>query len=238
MQLIQTIQQAMTETPVMAVFVVFWAGALASLSSCTLVRIPVVLGYMSGTTDSKGKSILMTLLFISGLIFSYTIFGVMLGFVGNLTYNLIKINKYIFWTLGVILFVVGFLISGLVNLKNFSSKFDLKGKFLSPTFIGALLFGIVFALIEAPTCPCCGGMLLVISGIVVAEHLTAYSILIFISFALGQSFPILAIGLSASLIKNDFMNYLKPKVYRLESRVRLVAGNILMAMGIYFAVIA
>ena len=91
MQLIQTIQQAMTETPVMAVFVVFWAGALASLSSCTLVRIPVVLGYMSGTTDSKGKSILMTLLFISGLIFSYTIFGVMLGFVGNLTYNLIKI---------------------------------------------------------------------------------------------------------------------------------------------------
>lgn len=234
----QTIQQVLTEAPITAVFVVFWAGAFASLSSCTLVRIPIVLGYMSGAADSKSKSILLTLLFVSGLVFSYTIFGILLGIMGNLTYNLIQINKYIFWTLGVILFVIGFFVSGLINLKSFSARFDLKDKFKSPTFIGALLFGIVFALLEAPTCPCCGGILLLISGIVVAKHLTAYSVLIFISFALGQSFPIFAIGLSASLIRTDIMNYLRPKVHRLESRVRLVAGNILMAMGIYFSVIA
>ena len=96
----QTIQQALTEAPITAIFVVFWAGAFASLSSCTLVRIPIVLGYMSGTTDSKSKSILLTLLFVSGLVFSYTIFGILLGIMGNLTYSLIRINKYKFWTLG------------------------------------------------------------------------------------------------------------------------------------------
>ena len=238
MQLIQTIQQALAETPVTAVFVVFWAGAFASLSSCTLVRIPVVLGYVSGTTDSKNKSIFMTLLFVSGLVVSYTIFGVMLGFVGNLTYSLMRINKYIFWALGAILFVLGLFVSGLIHLKIPSARLSLKDKFKSAPLFGALLFGIVFASLEMPTCPCCGGLLLLIAGIVVAKNISAYSVLIFVSFALGQSFPILAIGLSASLLKTDLINYLKPKIHQVESRVRLVAGNILMAMGIYFFVIA
>lgn len=238
MQLIQTIRQALAETPIMAVFMVFWAGAFASLSSCTIVRIPVVLGYLSGVTASKNKTIFMTLLFVLGLIISYTIFGILLGLMGNLTYNLIRINKYIFWTLGVVLFVLGLFVSGLIHFKALSTRSDLKDKFKSSSFLGALLFGIVFALIEMPTCPCCGGLLLLIASAVVAQNLTVYSVLIFISFALGQSFPILAIGLSTSLLKTDILNYLRPRMHQLEERVRLAAGNVLMAMGIYFFVIA
>lgn len=238
MQLTQTVQQTLTETPIMAIVVVFWVGALASLSSCTIVRIPVVLGYVSGATDTKSKSILSTLLFVLGLTISYTIFGILLGLIGGLTYNLIQINKYIFWALGAILFVLGLFVSGLIHLKIPSARLSLKDKFKSAPLFGALLFGIVFASLEMPTCPCCGGLLLLIAGIVVAKNISAYSVLIFVSFALGQSFPILAIGLSASLLKTDLINYLKPKIHQVESRVRLVAGNILMAMGIYFFVIA
>jgi cytochrome c-type biogenesis protein len=238
MQTIQTIQRALTETPIMAVFIVFWAGALASLSSCTIVRVSVVLGYVSSATNSKGKSVLLTLLFVLGLTISYTIIGILLGLMCNLTHNLIKINKYIFWTLGVALFIIGLLVSGLIRFKTPNIRFNLKNNFKIATFFGALLFGIVFALLEMPTCPCCGGLLLLIAGIVVAKNLSAYSVLIFISFALGQSFPILTIGLLTSLVRSDIVNYLKPKIHQLESRVRLVAGNILMAMGIYFFVIA
>jgi cytochrome c biogenesis protein CcdA len=238
MQLIQTIQQALAETPIIAVFVVFWAGAFASLSSCTIVRIPVVLGYVSGTANSKSKSVFLTLLFVLGLTISYTIFGILLSLIGNLTYNLIQINKYIFWALGTVLFVLGFFVSGLIHLKTASTRFNLKNKFKAATAFGALLFGIVFALLEMPTCPCCGGLLLLIASIVVAKSLSVYSVLIFTSFALGQSFPILAIGLSTSLIKPDLLNYLRPKVHQLENYVRLVAGNILIAMGIYFFIIA
>jgi cytochrome c biogenesis protein CcdA len=238
MQLVQTIQQALVETPIMAIFVVFCTGAFASLSSCTIVRVPVVLGYVSGATNSKGKSVLLTLLFVSGLTISYTIFGILLSLIGNFTYNLIQINKYIFWALGTILFVLGFFVSGLIRFKTASTRFNLKDKFKTATAFGALLFGIIFALLEMPTCPCCGSLLLIIAGIVVAKNLSVYAVLIFISFALGQSFPILAIGLSTSLIKADIVNYLRPKIYHLESHVRLVAGNILIAMGIYFFIIA
>jgi cytochrome c biogenesis protein CcdA len=162
----------------------------------------------------------------------------MLGLMGHLTYNLIQINKYIFWSLGAVLFVLGFFVSGLIHIKIPHARFNFKDKFKAASLFGALLFGIVFALLEMPSCPCCGGLLLLIAGIVVAKNITVYSVLIFISFALGQSFPILAIGLSTSLVKTDLMNCLRPKIHQLESRVRLVAGNILMVMGIYFFVIA
>ncbi len=238
MQPIQTIQQALTESPIIAVFVVFWAGAFASLSSCTIVRVPVVLGYVSGAADSKKKSIFLTLLFVLGLTINYTIFGILLGITGNLAHSFIRINKYIFWFLGIVLFVIGLFVSGLINLKGFSTKFKLKGRFKSATLLGALVFGIVFASLEMPTCPCCGSVLLLIAGIVVVKNLSVYSVLIFISFALGQSFPILAIGVSTSLVKTDLINYLKPKIHKLKNRVRFVAGNILMAFGIYFFVIA
>ncbi len=238
MQFINTIQEALAEAPIIAIFIVFWSGALASLSSCTIVRVPVVLGYVTGTTDSKRKSVLLTLLFVSGLTISYTIFGILLGLMGRFTHSFIQINKYIFWVMGIVLFFLGLFVSGLFSFKIFNTRFNLKDRFKSVSLLGALLFGIVFASLEMPTCPCCGGLLLLIAGIVVAKNLSAYSVLIFISFALGQSFPILAIGLSTSLLKTDLINYLRPKVHQLENHIRLVAGNILMVFGIYFFVIA
>ena len=73
------IEKALTNTPVIAIFIVFWAGAIASMSSCTLVRIPVVSGYIAGASRSKKKAILLALSFTIGLIVSYTILGVLLG---------------------------------------------------------------------------------------------------------------------------------------------------------------
>ena len=35
------LQRFLTESPFLAIFVVFWVGAIASLGSCTLVRMPI-----------------------------------------------------------------------------------------------------------------------------------------------------------------------------------------------------
>jgi cytochrome c biogenesis protein CcdA len=236
--MIITLQRFLTESPLLALVIVFWAGAIASLSSCTIVRVPIVLGYVAGTGGSKKRSMLLSVLFVLGLIVSYTLFGILLGLIGNLAYSFIRVNKYIFWAIGTLLFICGLFISGLVDLNILKRKRHIIDKFQNASFLGAFLFGVVFALLEMPTCPCCGGVLLLIAGIVVAKNLSLYSIIVFISFALGQSFPILSIGLSTSMIKSDLINYLGPKVHRLEQQIKLVAGNILMVLGIYFCVIA
>jgi len=227
------LQRFLNESPFLAIFVVFWVGAIASMGSCTLVRMPVVLGYVAGTSDSRNKSFLLVLLFVLGSIFSYTVLGLLFGFIGNFATKLVQASKYIMWLLGVLMLLTGFFISGLIKLKRFFPHHHVKSKFKNASSFGAFLFGSIFALLEMPACPCCGAFIIVIAGIVIAKGSVFYSMIIFMSFAIGQSVPLLAIGSSTSLIK-----YITPKIARFEGHIRLVAGNILIILGIYFLTVA
>jgi cytochrome c biogenesis protein CcdA len=42
--MVSSLERVLAESPFGAVFVVLWAGVLASLSSCLLVRVPVIFG--------------------------------------------------------------------------------------------------------------------------------------------------------------------------------------------------
>ncbi|MDO9464734.1 MAG: cytochrome c biogenesis protein CcdA [bacterium] len=231
--MISTIQRTLTETPLLAIFIVFWAGAIASLGSCTLVRIPVFFGYVVGASNSKNKSILLTALFSLGLIVSYTLFGVFLGIISNLAGKLVEISRYIFMGLGVLLFLSGLFISGLITCFNLHSNRHINNRFKSTSFLGTFLFGITFAFLEMPACPCCSSVLFVIAGIVAIKGSFLYSVIIFFSFAVGQSFPILLIGSSMNLVK-----YLTSRLTRFEEYIRLIAGDILIVFSMYFFIIA
>jgi cytochrome c biogenesis protein CcdA len=228
----------LSESPFFAIFLIFWAGALASLSSCTIVRVPVALSFIAGAAESKKKALLVTVLFVSGLIVTYTVFGIFLGVVGRLAYTIIQCNKYIFYLIGFLLFVTGLFISGLVKIKHLPHVLQLRENFHHITLIGVFVFGTLFALLEMPTCPTCGGILLMLASLVVTHDLGHFSILIFVSFALGQSFPVLAVALLASLVKMDIIMFLASKIRRIEDHINFVAGNILMTLGIYYLVVA
>lgn len=227
------VEKALTNTPVVAVFIVFCAGAVASMSSCTLVRIPVVSGYIAGASRSKKKAILLALSFTAGLIVSYTILGVFLGLVTNFSGMLIRFSKVIYWLLGSLLMLSGLFLSGLIEWKGIEVKNNIQDRFKNAGYFGGFIFGMIFAFLEMPTCPCCSSVLIVIASIVMLKGSFLYSLIIFISFAIGQSFPILLIGTSTGLIK-----YLLPKMERSEEWIRLVAGNTLIVLGICFVIVA
>ena len=77
-----------------------------------------------------------------------------------------------------------------------------------------------------------------LASLVVTHNLAHYAVAIFISFALGQSLPVLAVALSASLFKTDIIMFLASEIQRVEDHVDLIAGNILIVFGIYYLVIA
>jgi cytochrome c biogenesis protein CcdA len=236
--MISSVQKLISDAPLLAIFIVFWAGALASLSSCTIVRVPVALGFIAGATESKKKALLVTLLFVTGLVATYTVFGVFLGIVGKLAFTIVQCNKYIFYLIGGLLLISGLLISGILKIRHLPKIFQFKENFNHVTFVGAFVFGTLFALLEMPTCPTCGGLLLLLASLVVTHNLAGYSILIFASFALGQSFPVLAVALSASLLKTDIIMYLASKIQRIEDHINFVSGNVLITLGIYYLVVA
>ena len=236
--MVSDVQKLIADMPLLMVFVIFMAGVLTSLSSSTIVRVPVALGFIAGATESKKKALFVTFLFVFGLVAAYTLLGMFLGMVGRVAFTLVQCNKYIFYLLGFLLFVFGLFIAGLLKIKRLPSIFQFRESFKHVTFFGAFLFGTFFALIEMQTCPTSAGLLLMLASLVVTHNLAQYSVAIFVSFAIGQSLPVLVVALSANLVKTDVIMFLSFKIQRVEDHINLIAGNMLIMFGIYYLVIA
>jgi cytochrome c biogenesis protein CcdA len=235
---ISTVDRLINESPVWALFIVFWIGAVASLSSCTAVRLPVVIGYVAGVGSSKRRAIVLTLLFAAGLVFSYVLLGAVMMTAGGVAGKMLRLNKYFFWFLGVLLIVTGIFVSGLVNVHLLPEKWRGLGPRLhKATLPGAVLLGFVFGLLIVPACPSCGTGLLILAGIAVAKKLSAYGLLLFLSFALGQSLPIVAVGVLTGLVKPNVIGRVRTRICSFERRTQLIAGNVLMVLGIYLIVV-
>lgn len=228
-----TIQQAIIEilrsTSWLTLLIVFWSGALLSMSSCTIVRIPIVVGYIGGMATSKKRAFLLTVSFVVALVLSYTSLGILFGLIGGLLGYMIKWGRYFYYFIGGLALFIGLQIAGLMNFKIF--RFD-KLKEWKPQkrgLLGAFLFGVIFAIFEAPTCPCCGPVLFIIASLTFVKGKIFYAILIFFIYALGQSLPIFLIGSFTGIVK-----YISPKIHRIEVWVKLFGGDILIVLAIYF----
>jgi len=101
------------------------------------------------------------------------------------------------------------------------------------TLPSALIFGMLFAFLEMPACPCCGAVLLLIASLITIKGSLLYSGVVFFSFALGQSVPILAIGFSTSILK-----HVLPKTQHLEGIISFVVGNILVVSGVFLVMLS
>ncbi|MFH1062892.1 MAG: cytochrome c biogenesis protein CcdA [Candidatus Omnitrophota bacterium] len=219
--------------PVVLLAVAF-AGAVASLSSCTIARIPVLWGYVAATSESKKKGIFLSTAFACGLIVSYTILGLLFGTVSGLAGKLIQISQYLYFTLGILLISGGLFFSGLIPIgKSGFYKHCAATVKQANNLHSAFIFGMLFAFLEMPACPCCGAVLMVIASLVVIKGSLLYSGLVFFSFALGQSIPILVIGFSTSILK-----HIRPRTQKLEEAISFVAGNILIVSGLFLLMIA
>ena len=231
--MIQTLCKAFTETPILAVFIVLFSGMAASLSSCTLLRLPVVLGIVSGAAESKRKAFFMSLFFSLGLMVSYTLLGIAFGLASNFAVKLVTWSKYIFFASGILLFLLGVIISGLIKTKYMQKCRSINNRFQRFGLAGIFLFGILFALVEIPGCPCCGSVLLIIASIIAVKGSVLYSLLIFVSFAVGQSLPILLAGCSIGIVKSW-----APAIEKYESSIQFLAGNVLIVLGIFFILLS
>ena len=213
---------------------VAFAGAIASLSSCTIIRLPVIWGYVTSTGLSRRRGIILSVSFACGLIAVYTLFGFALGIISNLTGKLIQISHYLYFVLGILMLICGILFAGLIPKRGgwFHSSCEAAIN-RAKTKNSAFMFGMLFALLETPACPACGAVLMVIASLVIMKGSFLYSGLVFISFAIGQSIPVLAVGLSGSM----FTHFLS-KITLLEEVISFVAGNILIVSGLFLVVLA
>jgi cytochrome c biogenesis protein CcdA len=210
------------------------AGMVASLSSCTITRLPVVLSYVAGAAESRKKTILLSIAFSCGLIASYTLLGFSFGVISNLAGKLIQLSRYIYFILGALLFIMGILFAGLIPAKmGWLNKRCNEAAMHTKNYPSAFIFGFLFAFLEMPACPCCGAVLMVIASLVVIKGSILYSAFVFLFFAIGQSLPVILIGFSAGFLKN-----LASKTTHLEEHIKFFAGNVLIVFGIFLMMLS
>ena len=212
--------------------VVFWAAAVLSLASCTIVRIPVIVGLIGGASTSKKKAFLLTLSFVSALVLSYTLMGVMFSLVGTLAGHMMKLSRYFYYLTAIIVLPVGLQMAGLIRFRFFEDAISRVFQIRHGGMLGAFLFGLVFVLFEAPTCPVCGPFLLVIASLGILKKSLIYCILLFFTYALGQSFPIILVGVFSGIVK-----YIHPKVEAVEKVASIIGGNILILLAIFLVIL-
>jgi cytochrome c biogenesis protein CcdA len=210
-----------------------FAGAVASLSSCTLARLPVLLGLVSSKSKIKHRGFFLSIAFSLGLILSYTFIGMLFGVIAGAAAKLVAISQYLYLVLGLLMVVAGLFFAGLISFGGgIKAHCETAVKSVN-SLPSAFVFGVLFAFLEMPACPCCGAVLLLIASLIAIKGSLLYSGIVFFSFAVGQSLPILMIGFSTSLLKN-----LLPKTQHLEGTISFCVGNILIASGIFLVTLS
>jgi len=213
---------------------VVFAGAVASLSSCTLARLPVLLGLVSSKSSLKHRGFYLSIAFSCGLIISYTFIGLLFGAIAHIASRLVAISQYLYLVLGFLMVLGGLFFAGLVPLPTEAIGSSCEKAVKSVKSLpSAFIFGMFFAFLEIPACPCCGAVLLLIASLIAIKGSLLYSGTVFFSFAIGQSLPILVIGFSSSLLK-----HLLPKTQKLEGVISFCVGNILIVSGIFLVTLA
>lgn len=216
-----------------AVFIlVFVGGIVLSLTSCTVARLPVVLGYV-GADGGKGRAFANTIAFCAGMIPTFVVLGIVFGMTASIVVKATIASTYFFAGFGVVAIAIGLHVLGLVKwrLPKFKGAPKVRSDRLRTG--GAVLLGVCFALIESPVCPCCGPVALVIGAYTIAKGKLALGIGLFAAYAIGQSVPLLAIGGSTKI-----SSYLARKSHKFDELFGVFAGCLLVCVGTYFVWIA
>jgi hypothetical protein len=56
-------------------------------------------------------------------------------------------------------------------------------------------------------------------------------------FAAGQSAIVLCVGVLMSVVRPDLLMWLRVRMCSAEQRAQLLAGNMLMVLGLYFVIV-
>jgi cytochrome c biogenesis protein CcdA len=74
--------------------------------------------------------------------------------------------------------------------------------------------------------------LLVIASLGIIKQNPLYCVLLFFTYALGQAFPIILLGVFSGIVK-----YIHPKVELVEKVAPVIGGNILILLAIFIFIL-
>ena len=207
---------------------VFFGGVVTSIGPCNVAMVPLVVGYVGGSTSlSRGRSFALSLSFTVGLAITFMLLGVVATLIGGLIGGTSRLWYYV---VAVICFIIGLQLLGLLELRAPLWLGDLRGRVSVRGIPGALLLGLVSGLVASQ---CATPVLAtVLAYVTTQEGALFYGASLLFVYALGRGVPIVLAGTFTGALKQ--LRSLSP----LSGLIEKVSGVIIVGVGLYLLWIA
>lgn len=201
--------------------IAFVAGILTSVTPCSLSTIPLVIGYVGGTSTSTKKAFKLSVAFAAGLTITFTVLGVVAALVGGLIGNA---SKWWYIVLGILMILMALQI---LEVYEFIPSTYLTSKSTKKGYIGAILAGILAGIFASP---CATPVLVVLLALVASKGSIIWGILLLLLYSIGNSFFVIIAGTCIGTVRK----IIQSKEYgRFSVILKYILGILIVLIGIY-----
>ena len=211
-KLLKLLKQELEKKSLLLFALVFILGFLTSLTPCVYPVIPIVMGYI-GTRSGKKKfkGFYLSIFFVLGLAFVYSLFGVIAAMAGSMVGVSFQ-NPIVVIVISGIFMVMGLSLAGLFEIPvptSISSKVQSGSS--KNEIISSLVVGGVAGIIAAP---CAGPVLITLLSWISQTKSAVLGFLLTFTFSLGMGIIFLLVGTFSGVISTmpkggKWMDYIK-----------------------------
>ncbi|CAB4680447.1 unannotated protein [freshwater metagenome] len=193
------------------------AGFISFLSPCVLPLVPGYLSFAAGFSNSRGKVLLGSFLFVLGFSTVFVSYGAVFGGLGNrLAANEVGISR----GLGVVTIFLGFIFLGkFAMMPTIRPRMKTTGGLIGAPILG-FLFGIGWT-------PCIGPALAAVQTLAFQESSAVRGALLSLGYCLGLGLPFIASGLFL-----DRSERLRKVLVRRGDLISKIGGIFLITIGL------
>jgi cytochrome c biogenesis protein CcdA len=204
--------------PVMALL----AGIITSVTPCALSSIPLVIGYVGGTSNNDPKKAFrLSLVFAVGMAVTFTVLGTLASLAGNLIGTSASWWYIVLGALMVLMALQIWEIFEFIPSTYLLSKNKRKG------YIGALLTGILGGVFSSP---CATPVLIVLLAFVAKQGNIFGGIALLLLYSLGHSILVLVAGTSIGWVKKITSD---PKYGKTSRIIKIIMGIVILLLAFY-----
>ena len=209
--------------PLFSVPLVFISGVLVSFTPCFYPLIPVILGIIGINSDvSRRKALLLSIIYVLGLSFTYTVLGLVSSLTGSMFGEFAK-RAFFQFTAAIVFMIMGLV---LLDIMHIPLTFSLNLRPKKMGYLGIFALGILSGLVVGGcTFPVLGSILALM---VLNQNIFFVGLLLFIfSLGIGLIFIIVAVS-EANLL--EFLK--KNAIFFLG--IKKALGIMLVLISLYF----
>jgi cytochrome c-type biogenesis protein len=223
------LETTLRDQPLLALVVLFGAGLATSLTPCVYPMIPITAGILGGvgsTRRSRGRTLLLTAVYVLGLALVYASLGLLAGLSGTL-FGSVSSSPWALFFMGNLLLVFGLALLDVFTVNAPARLAAWAGRLAGDSVGGVFALGATSGLVAAP----CGAP--AFAAVLTFVSTTGSALLGFLYlfvFSIGLTALLVAVGLfSGSLAA-------LPRAGKWTLWIKRAGGVILLAMAEYYFV--